>query len=166
LDGVTGDSRSPCGRADRAGHGLHHLEQETHAVLDGAAVGVAAVVDAVAQELVDEVAVGAVHLDAVETGLDGVSRGAAVLLDDARDLRRGQRARRRARAKPPAMKVLLAAGRDVLDTGACPPAAATHAKCARRATAAPRRGRRERAPHRDAPPAGHLLGAVDAGASR
>ena len=52
--------------ADRLGDGLHHLEQQPRAVLDRATVGVGAVVDAVAQELVQQVAVGAMHLDRIE----------------------------------------------------------------------------------------------------
>jgi hypothetical protein len=45
-----------------------HLEQQPRAVLDAAAVVVGALVGAVRQELVEQIAVGAVHLDAVEAG--------------------------------------------------------------------------------------------------
>ena len=55
-------------RDDRVGH----LEHEAGAVLDRAAVGVVAVVRAILQELVEQVAIGAVDLDAVEAGRLGV----------------------------------------------------------------------------------------------
>jgi hypothetical protein len=72
--------------ADGLGHGRHHFQQQAGAVLDAAAVVVGAVVGAGLEELVDQVAVGGVDLDAVEAGADGVLRGVAVGLHDARDL--------------------------------------------------------------------------------
>ena len=68
------------------GDGIDGFEHEAGAVFDGAAVGVGAVVGAGLQELVDEVAVGAVELDAVEAGSLGVLRAAFVVGDGAADL--------------------------------------------------------------------------------
>ena len=51
-----------------------HFEHEAGAVFDGAAVLVGALVGAVLEELIEEVAVGAVEFDAVETGGLGVLR--------------------------------------------------------------------------------------------
>ena len=48
---------------------------EAQPVVDRAAIFVVAEVGAVAQELVDQIAVGAVDLDAVEPGADRVARG-------------------------------------------------------------------------------------------
>ena len=80
-------------RAPHAGDRLGHLEQEAGAVLEAAAVAVGAPVGAVAQELVDQVAVGAVDLDAVEAGRLGAPGAVGELGDDARDLRGLERAR-------------------------------------------------------------------------
>ena len=62
-------------------------------MFDRAAVGIGALVGLVAQELVKQIAVGRMDLDAVETGCFGIDCRAAVLLDDARDLGRFQGAR-------------------------------------------------------------------------
>jgi hypothetical protein len=106
--------------ADLRGDGLHHLQQQPRPVRDRAAVGIAAVVDAVAQELLQQVAVGAVHLHPVEAGGDGVARGRAVVGDDARQLVGAQRAASETSSKPLAVKVLPLARRAVLDTGWLP----------------------------------------------
>lgn len=65
--------------ANLLGDGLDDLEEEAAPVLDGASPLVGAVVDAGAGELVDEVAVGAVDLDAIAAGVDDVARGLAEL---------------------------------------------------------------------------------------
>ena len=70
------------------------LQQQPHAVLDRAAVGVGALIAAVLQELVDQVAVGRVDLHAVEAGAPGVLGALAVGGDDAGQLVQGQRTRR------------------------------------------------------------------------
>jgi hypothetical protein len=79
--------------ADGFGHGAGHLQQEARAVGDAAAVVVLAVVAAALEELVDQVAVGSMDLDAVEAGGDGVERGVAVVHHDAGNLFGVERAR-------------------------------------------------------------------------
>ena len=69
--------------ADRILDLLDELAQQAAAVLDGTAVGIGAAVHAVAQELVEQVAVGVMDLDAVEARLLGEARAADVFRDDA-----------------------------------------------------------------------------------
>ena len=73
------------------------LEQEAHAVLDrvetDAAPRVGARVEAAGEELVDEVRVGRMDFDAVESGGLGARRGVGVVGDDARQFVRLERAR-------------------------------------------------------------------------
>ena len=105
--------RQPHARAAAANgtsHRLRHFQQQPAAVGDAAAVSVAAVVDAVAQELVDQVAVGGVDLDAVETGRDGIARSLRIVGHHACDFFAGQRARWRAGCKT-ARDIGLAVGR-------------------------------------------------------
>ncbi len=73
--------------------GLDDFEREARAAFDRAAVGILALVGAVAQELVDEIAVGGVDFDAVEAGALGVAGGLRVVLEDRRDLGRAERPR-------------------------------------------------------------------------
>ena len=73
-------------RAPDAGHGIGDLLQETHAVLDRSAILVGAPVAAVLQELVDQITVGAVDFDPVETRPLGVFGPLAIGFDNARDL--------------------------------------------------------------------------------
>ena len=77
----------------RRGSRLNDLEDEARAVLERAAVVVLPVVDGRAQELRDQVAVGAVQLDAVEAGLAGAPRAVGEVLHDLVDLRRWSSAR-------------------------------------------------------------------------
>ena len=72
--------------APDAGDRLGDLEQEARAVDQAATVAVGAAVGAVAQKLVDQVAVGAVQLDAVEAGRLGEPGALLELGDDGRDL--------------------------------------------------------------------------------
>ena len=87
LTGLTGDSRMPTRASPPdVDHRLSDLEREADAVLDRAAVGVGALVGAVAQELVDQIAVGGVDFDAVEAGSLGVFGRRGIVRDDPRDL--------------------------------------------------------------------------------
>src|SRR5690606_34021605 len=79
----------PCLR-DRLGH----LEEQPGAIGDRPAVLVGALVRARLKELFEQVAVGAMDLDAVEPGLAGVPRGLVVALDNPGDLVGAKRARR------------------------------------------------------------------------
>ena len=75
------------GRPDGCNDGVHDLEAEPGAVLDGASVLVGALVGDVLEELIDEVAVRAVHFDPVEArALNGVLGGDRVLLNKLLDL--------------------------------------------------------------------------------
>ena len=65
---------------------IDHLEQEARAILDAAAVSVGALVGAVAQELIDQIAVGAMHLDAIEPCVHRVPRRMRILGDNGGDL--------------------------------------------------------------------------------
>ena len=81
-------------RAPDVDHRFGDFERKPRAVLDAAAIGVGAAVGAVAQELVEQVAVGAVQFDAVEAGGLGVLGRGAELRDDAGQLVQFERARR------------------------------------------------------------------------
>jgi len=73
-------------RADRIGNGGGNLDDEPDAVGGRATVAVGALVAAGGQELVEQVAVGGVQLDAVEAGGDGAPGRGGELGDDAGDL--------------------------------------------------------------------------------
>ncbi len=76
-------------------HGLGDFQGQSSAVFDGAAVSVRALVGGVAQELVEQIAVGGVHFHAIETGALGIFGGQFVLLDDPWNFRGLQCARHR-----------------------------------------------------------------------
>ncbi len=69
-------------------------ERKPQAVGDRAAIVIRAAVDAVAHELIQQVVVGGMDFHAVESGVLRVGRGTAVVLEDAGDFARVQRARR------------------------------------------------------------------------
>ncbi|MCY1506190.1 hypothetical protein D9M68_404290 [compost metagenome] len=81
--------------ADHRGHRLGDFAEEAQAVGQRAAVPVGAVVGLGIDELVDQVAVGAMQFDPVETGVQRIARGLGVVADDAVDLLHAQCARRR-----------------------------------------------------------------------
>ena len=88
------DANAGALRAHHRDDRVDHLEQEPHAIFDAAAVSVGALVGAVAQELIDEIAVSAMHLDAVEARGHRVLRPLRILRYDARDLGDVERAGR------------------------------------------------------------------------
>ena len=75
------------------GHHLGHFQHQLGAVLDRSAIGIGALVGAVLGELIEQIAVGAVDLDAVETGGQRILGAALEILDDPRNFRKLQRAR-------------------------------------------------------------------------
>jgi hypothetical protein len=85
---------------DHPRHRARDFAEEPDAVLDRAAIIVVAAVGAVAQELVDQIAVGGVDLHAVEAGRGGVRGGAGIIVDDAGNLLDRQRARLGIRLRP------------------------------------------------------------------
>src|SRR5690606_26669687 len=53
-------------RAEHRGHRFHHLEEEARSILQRTPVSVGSLVGSIAQELIYQIAVGAVQLHAVE----------------------------------------------------------------------------------------------------
>ena len=86
---VQADSARPPHRDGR----IDDLEHQARPVFDGSAVLVGPMVRAVLQELVEQVAIGAVDLDTVESGGLGVFGTQAEGLDDRRGSRSSSRAR-------------------------------------------------------------------------
>ena len=80
------DAQTDTIRAPDADGGIEHFEHQTGAIFDGAAVRAAALVGAIAEEFVEQVAIGSVDLDAVKTGRFGVLGGFFESGDDAGDL--------------------------------------------------------------------------------
>jgi hypothetical protein len=74
--------------------GLRHFQQKPRAVFDRAAIAVGAQIAARLQELLDQITVGAVDFDAVETGRERVARGLLVGFDNRGDFIGLERARR------------------------------------------------------------------------
>ena len=74
--------------------GFGDFERQPRAIFDPAAIDVGAFVAAVAGELIEQIAVRAVQLDAVKAGPVGILGASAELLDDARKLGERQRPRR------------------------------------------------------------------------
>ncbi len=88
-----GDSDAHPVRADRMGHRLGHLRREPHPPRGGAAVAVGAAVGVVCEELVQQHAVGRVHLHALESRVDGPACGGGEVGDRVPDVLRRHRAR-------------------------------------------------------------------------
>ncbi len=76
-----------------ANQNFGRLDQESRAIDRAAAITVSALIGLVAQKLIDQVAVGAVQFDAIEAGLFGGDRGVAIIVHDAGDFVRLERAR-------------------------------------------------------------------------
>src|SRR5262245_46700582 len=77
---------------NRSGHRVDDLEQEPHTVFDATSISVRALVGAIAQELIDQIAVPAMYLDTVQASCKRVPRSLRMLCDDAGDLRCFKRA--------------------------------------------------------------------------
>ena len=69
-------------------HIHHDFHQEPTAILDATAVAVRAFVGLVTQKLIDQIAVGGMHLHAIEPSRQGVSRRLSKLLNDGGNLGR------------------------------------------------------------------------------
>src|SRR3546814_12633874 len=82
---IGGEAHRGAIRAGDGGDSFDDLEQQAKAVLGAAAVAIGAEIGAVAQELVDQIAVRGVELDTVEPGGKRVSRRPAVLVEQAGD---------------------------------------------------------------------------------
>ena len=87
CDSPFGDRRIPV-RAIPASlaTALDHFAHEAQPVVDRAAIIVVAQIGAVAQELVDQIAIGAVDLDPVEPRRDRVARGGGIIVEDPLDV--------------------------------------------------------------------------------
>src|SRR6201996_1819050 len=77
--------------SDRIDDSCGDLSKEADAVGDRAAVFVCSEVRSVSQELIDQVTVGCVDLDTVESGVDRVPRGALVVTHYSGDFPGGKR---------------------------------------------------------------------------
>src|SRR6185312_6329891 len=89
------DAHAQPALADLTGAGLHGLDQQPCAILDRPAIGVGALVGAVAEEGIEQIAVRAVNLDAIETRFHRPPACRAEIVDDERNLIKRQGARRR-----------------------------------------------------------------------
>ena len=79
--------------ADLIGDSLRHFDGEPDAVGDWPAIGVGPVIGVRRKELMDDIAVGAVNLDAVGAGIDSQPRGPPEILHRGGDFLGRQRAR-------------------------------------------------------------------------
>jgi hypothetical protein len=89
------EAQSGASSPDFAGNRGHHLHRQPNAILLRTPVAIGAVIDAVAQELLEKLTIRAVHFNAIAAGLHGASRRLAVCLDNARKLIETQRPRSR-----------------------------------------------------------------------
>ena len=94
VGGGDADQQRPALRPDRP-HGAHHLQRKPHAPGQVAAMGVVAPVGERREELVQQVAVGAMHLERVEADGGRPHRGRGEVLDHLGEALGVQRRRRR-----------------------------------------------------------------------
>ena len=80
------------GPGDSRDH-LRYFEHQLCAVLDRAAIGIGTLVGAVLGELIEQIAVGAMDFDTVETGRNRIRGAAFEVFDDAGNFRQFERAR-------------------------------------------------------------------------
>lgn len=76
-------------RADRVGHRLGDLRREPHPPLHRPAVAVRPAIGVPGEELVQQMPVGRVHLDALEARFDGPAGGGGEVVDGGPDVGRG-----------------------------------------------------------------------------
>ncbi|MNN03535.1 hypothetical protein D3C81_1162260 [compost metagenome] len=81
--------------ASNIDHRLHHLAQEAQAILQRPAVGIGALVGLRVDELVDQITVGTMQLNAVKASGQCIAGGLRIVSYDARDLLFAQRTRHR-----------------------------------------------------------------------
>ncbi|SVJ78982.1 Uncharacterised protein [Klebsiella pneumoniae] len=79
---------------DRGDQRVDDLQQEPRAVLQATAIGIAASVAGAGEELVDQVAIGAMQFDQVEAGVERVACGADEFVADPADVFQGHFPRR------------------------------------------------------------------------
>ena len=72
---------------------FHDVDEQARAVLRRSAITIGPPIAAIAQELVDQITVGAVQFDTVKAGHSRIARGAPVILDNAGDFLGLKRAR-------------------------------------------------------------------------
>ena len=91
------ETRKPTGLScrKRRAHRVEHFERKAHAVLERAAILIGALVGDRRQELMQQIAVGGVHLDGVDAEPLGALGGDHERLAHARQARRIERQRRR-----------------------------------------------------------------------
>src|SRR5215212_9856024 len=92
VDG-RGDANADAFAADGVTDSLGGFDDEAGSGLGRAAVAVGTLVGGGGEELVQEVAVGAMQFDPVQAGVDGRAGGLSVFVDDGRDVLGGQGAR-------------------------------------------------------------------------
>jgi len=84
-------------RPEFTGERLGDLDQQARPIGDAAAIAVGPPVGRIAQELIDQIAVRGMQLDAVEAGAPGIGGGGPIIRDETRDLAGLERARRHVR---------------------------------------------------------------------
>jgi hypothetical protein len=109
--GARGEVHADPARPPYGDHGVRHFKHEPGAILDRSAIAVVALVAAVLQELVKQIAVRAMDLDAVEPRLFRVLGAVTIGLDDVGKLLGFERARGDIRPLRP-NETHIALGRD------------------------------------------------------
>src|SRR5262249_24122608 len=73
---------------------FYNFYEKASAILRRATIGISPPIAAIAEKLIDQIAIGAVQFDAVEPGLSRVVRRSTIIFDNAGDFLRLERARR------------------------------------------------------------------------
>jgi hypothetical protein len=80
-----GNARACPPGTNRVGERLRHVPQQPDAVFDRAAIGIVAEIAVVPQELVDQIAIGAVQLHAIKASRHRIFCGMHIIADQAGD---------------------------------------------------------------------------------